>query len=173
MYVKPCHINRQNYCSMACSFKGKIKGEPLICVVCGKEYYRSPSQIKWRGSSCCSIRCRTLHLSKIMTGRKKAYQPLRGEQSPSWRGGKSSIYHILRNRSDYKEWRQSVFERDNYTCQLCGVRSGVGVRVELHPHHVKSFTYYPELRFDVANGITVCKGCHGLYTAWQKLGGFK
>lgn len=173
MYVRPCYINRQKYCSRDCSFKGKIKGKILTCVICGKEYYRPPSQIKWRGSSCCSIPCRTLYLSKIMAGKKKAYQQLRGEDSPSWRGGKSSIYHTLRNRRDYKWWRQSVFERDDYTCQTCGVRSSVGVAVELHPHHIKSFTHYPELRYDITNGVTVCKSCHGLLTAEQKLKGFK
>ena len=173
MYVRPCHINRQNYCSMTCSFKGKIKGKPLICVVCGNEYYRSPSQIKWRGSSCCSIPCRHLYLSNIMTGKKKVHPQLRGEQSPSWRGGKSAIYHTLRNRGIYKDWRESVFERDNYTCQACGIQSKVGVAVELHPHHIKSFTHYPKLRFDINNGVTVCKDCHSLYTSWQKLRGFK
>lgn len=60
----------------------------------------------------------------------------------------------------YKEWRKSVFERDNYTCQKCGKKSGNGKTVVIHPHHIKSFTYYPELRYFVDNGITLCVPCH-------------
>ena len=61
---------------------------------------------------------------------------------------------------EFAEWRERVFERDDYTCQLCGAKSQVGERVELHPHHKRSFTKYPKLRFEIANGITLCKNCH-------------
>ncbi|MBC7933196.1 MAG: HNH endonuclease [Rubrivivax sp.] len=55
----------------------------------------------------------------------------------------------------------AIFARDDYTCQHCGARSGKDRPVYLHAHHVKQFAYYPELRFEVSNGLTLCKECHG------------
>lgn len=60
-----------------------------------------------------------------------------------------------RNYPEYKEWRRLVFERDQYTCQKCGQVGGT-----LNAHHIKSFKYYPKLRTELNNGITLCKECH-------------
>ena len=55
----------------------------------------------------------------------------------------------------YIAWRDEVFARDNYTCQLCGK---TGVRLEAH--HIYPFRDYPDRQFDIDNGITLCSGCH-------------
>jgi hypothetical protein len=56
---------------------------------------------------------------------------------------------------EYREWRTSVFKRDNYACQKCGV-----VKCYLQAHHIKSWAKYPELRYEITNGITLCRDCH-------------
>ena len=61
----------------------------------------------------------------------------------------------IRKSKAYSDWRKSVFERDDFTCAICGHRGG-----ELNAHHIKPFAKYPEDRFDVDNGITLCKECH-------------
>ena len=69
----------------------------------------------------------------------------------------SQVFDIKYRRDEYPElkiWRKKVFERDNYTCTQCG-KGG-----KLQAHHIKRWADYPELRFDVSNGQTLCVGCH-------------
>lgn len=94
--------------------------------------------------------------------RTKISEAKKGSNSPLWKGGISPINKIIRRGLRYKLWRESVFERDSYTCQICGIKSGMGVAVELHPHHLKPFALFPELRFDLSNGQTLCASCHKL-----------
>ena len=60
-----------------------------------------------------------------------------------------------RNSREYKEWRFAVFERDNFTCQICH-KSGC----QLEAHHIERWVDNVARRFDVTNGITLCKECH-------------
>lgn len=78
-----------------------------------------------------------------------------GEKHPSYKGGKNYLVKHIRSSIEYRQWRTAVFERDNYTCQNCNTR---GVYIEAD--HIKPFCLYEELRFDVSNGRTLCKGCH-------------
>lgn len=59
--------------------------------------------------------------------------------------------------SKHAAWARAVISRDLAACQRCGATD-----TELHAHHVKSHKDYPELRFDLDNGLTVCAPCH-----WQ------
>lgn len=91
------------------------------------------------------------------------------EELPSLSGTPAAIFALVKptldteirlsaegRRSDeYKKWRKSVFERDNYTCQLCGDRG-----VKLNAHHKKPYAFFHDLRYTVANGITLCVPCH-------------
>ena len=107
-------------------------------------------------------------ISKKLTGRKlseetkrKIGNSERGEKSHLWEGGITPLNKLLRNQSKFKIWREAVFLRDNFTCQnpnceFCNNKVGV----LLHPHHIKSFIKFPELRFNINNGITLCAGFH-------------
>ena len=79
-------------------------------------------------------------------------------------------YIHLTATPEYKEWRMKVFLRDNFTCQFCGIR-GNQIGGYLEAHHNKSWTKYPELRFKVENGITLCKECHKLANKIQRKNG--
>ena len=84
-----------------------------------------------------------------------------GSKSHLWRGGITKKNILLRQKSEYRIWRELVFMRDNFTCQnkdcpYC--QNHVGKK--LNAHHIKSFSLYPKLRLDVRNGITYCKEFH-------------
>lgn len=104
----------------------------------------------------------TNNLGKKRTEEQKAKHRLcvaRGENHPCWKGGISKNKH---RGTDYVVWRSKVFERDNWTCQTCRVRSSPGIPVYLEAHHIKDWASYPELRFILDNGVTLCRGCHKL-----------
>jgi hypothetical protein len=82
-----------------------------------------------------------------------------GVLNPNWKGT-TTLLKRLRKTSDYKLWRKAVFERDNWTCIFCGARSCVGKSVYLQADHIKPFALFPELRFAIDNGRTLCKECH-------------
>lgn len=90
------------------------------------------------------------HLSEIKKGKKCHW----------WKGGITPINKLIRSSFEYKNWRNKVFERDNWTCVICKKRNGNGKAVYLEADHKKPFAYYKKLRFDINNGRTLCKSCH-------------
>ncbi len=77
------------------------------------------------------------------------------EQKPQLKIFKSTENELLRKSTKFKEWRQAVFLKDNFICIKCGSNK------DLHPLHIKPFAPYPELRFEISNGQTLCVKCHG------------
>ena len=62
---------------------------------------------------------------------------------------------INRNYPEYIQWRNEVFIRDSFTCQVCGKYGST-----LNAHHIESFRDNTELRTALSNGITLCEECH-------------
>lgn len=63
------------------------------------------------------------------------------------------------NRGDddpaHKEWAKIVKERDSFRCDICGA-----VGVPLESHHLNSYYYFPEQRYDIDNGVCLCRKHH-------------
>jgi hypothetical protein len=156
----------RKYCSLNCSLK-------VTSVHKQKNHYSIPiGNIPWNKNK------KGIHLSpnsefksgmQINLGRVRL--DMRGENNFNWKGGITKLANAIRKWVQYKEWRDFIFQRDNWTCQMCKKR-GNG-RLEVH-HNKISFAKLlkkyniqtiddahkcPEL-FDKNNGITLCKDCH-------------
>ena len=78
-----------------------------------------------------------------------------GKNNCNWKGGITPKREQERKRLEVKLWRKSCFERDNFTCQKYGVRTG-GLVV----HHINNFSEFPELQTAIKNGITLSEKAH-------------
>ena len=133
---------RVRYCSVSCKYRGQ-KGK------------KASTQTRNKMSKA--------HLgNKSNTGRKFSEKHLRniseskkGNKHHNWKGGITPLNKAIRNSLENKLWIRACLERDNFTCIWCGKRGG-----DLHVDHIQEFAYYPELRFAIDNGRTLCKPCH-------------
>jgi 5-methylcytosine-specific restriction endonuclease McrA len=105
-----------------------------------------------------------LKMSLSMKGKKHINSSK--ENHWNWRGGINSINDSIRKSLEYKLWRTAIFERDNYQCVWCGAKSGMGKAIKLNADHIKPFALYPELRFSIDNGRTLCVSCHRTTDTW-------
>src|SRR3972149_10525613 len=109
------------FCNV-CTQKGKRR-IIISCKLCSKEINSWVGRIK----SFCSQECK--------------YKYYSGKGNPHYIDGRTPINRKIRNSKIYEKWRVKVFERDNYTCQICGQYGG-----ELQVDHIKPFSLFPELR---------------------------
>lgn len=71
-----------------------------------------------------------------------------------WKGG-ITPFNLSERIRFRKTIQKQVFKRDDYTCQICGVR-GKNMTVD----HIQSWAEYIELRFCIDNCRTLCQSCH-------------
>lgn len=149
----------------------------MACATCNIEFKRMTSWIKpsKSGNRYCSVSCRNakgtrvykkgvgpteatrakMRASHIKINSIKHIPIKRGKEHYNWRGGVTSENETIRKSTEYKIWRLAVYQRDGYTCLMCGKVGG-----KLNVDHIKPFSLYPELRLDINNGRTLCEICH-------------
>lgn len=153
------HLDKwnKNFCNRNCQIEYyklhsvEVSGEnsprysqvEVSCEQCGKlfkTYYSTRDKVRF-----CSKKCRNNWQSQMMSGYKHY----------NWNGGKTNWKSSMMAKREYKNWREQVLKRDSYTCQRCGNTTEI-----LHAHHIKDVVHYPDLIFDVSNGLTLCSKCH-------------
>lgn len=115
---------------------------PKVCQLCGKSFTKKKTQSirTFWAQKFCSKNCSDIGGFRYS-----------GKEHPNYREQARR-----KNRGgNHRKWVNAVMSRDKATCQKCGATD-----LELHAHHIKSYRDHPEMRFDVANGITLCFKCH-------------
>lgn len=91
------------------------------------------------------------------TGERNGMYGLIGEKHPNWNPNLTDEDRLdTRKYNEYFEWRRLVFERDEYTCQVCRRAKGGN----LTAHHLNGYHWDKKARTDVNNGVTLCEPCH-------------
>ena len=164
-FVVPCVIkwnnirkHKHNFCSDKCKYSfsvgiKKVKDIMSTCPNCKKEFGLRPSK----------YRDRKKRYNKIFCSRKCFNGYYVGENSHLWKKDRSKVRGRALGDSKCYHWAKTIFKRDNYTCALCNQKGG-----DLEAHHIKRWADYPKLRFELENGITLCKKCHLAITAKEK-----
>lgn len=101
-----------------------------------------------------------------------------GEKSHFWKGGVTKLNKQIRNLVEYKNWRFSVFSRDDFTCQHC--KKTKSKYVQIHADHIVSLARIIlkenikntndalrcSILWDLDNGRTLCIDCHKKTDSW-------
>ena len=89
--------------------------------------------------------------------RRKMSLASKGEKNCRYIDGRSKILGPRRYGDDWDQIRRLIYERDNFTCQECGLKM-TNKTVAHDVHHIVPFLE----SFDnsIGNLITLCKCCH-------------
>jgi hypothetical protein len=140
MRIEPNQVGRKKFCSKSCFFAGR---ELKSLFQPGHPDFVPAEK---RGHS---VETR----QKISALQRENYKS--GPDHPNWQGGLRTARKVAMGQYPYRDWRNAVFVRDNWTCQLCQIRGGY-----LEADHIKPWCLFPDLRYSVENGRTVCRPCH-------------
>lgn len=160
----PDREERSSFCSYSCRGKyyqgerhAQYESITVECSNCGQTLHRQPHRIERSDHQYCDVKCHMEH------------KDISGEHNPNWMGGGVNYYG-----KNWQEMRSKALDRDNHTCQVCGVHESDCSR-SLSVHHI-----FPKRRFiddsgdydhesgnALINLISLCRSCHheweGLY----------
>ena len=88
-----------------------------------------------------------------------------GAKNPRWITDRNLIKgRQIRNNPEYKQWRKDVWTRDNFRCKI----NNSDCKGKIEAHHILGWSEYPELRYKINNGITLCHAHHPRKRAEEK-----
>jgi len=142
-FVEEAYL-KSNIKMLSVYISNKVKND-LLCLICDHKWQSNFNN--FQSSNCGCPECS--RLSRI------------GEIHHRWNPNLTDQERLHRDyyyKADNKKWVKAVFKRDDHTCQSCNVRGG-----KLEAHHIAGWATHKSERFNVENGVTLCKPCHDSY----------
>lgn len=133
----------------------------------------SGNVIRWFKLFGIPLRTQSEAIKGVMAGEKHPQYGKRGSLSHHYNPNiPDEVREEKRKRPEYKDVVDKCFERDNWTCQKCGVRGG-----NINAHHIENWKDHPDKRYNLDNLVTLCEKCHKQFhskygwrhTDWNKL----
>lgn len=166
-------------------YKNGISCIQHYCFICQKE-------ITFQAKLCpsCANRIRNSgrkrqDISLLFKNKKRPEhsERMKFKGNPRFIDGRTSLYSLIKNLQEYKQWRKAIYERDNYICQDCYIK-GNGRNLEAHHkkwfavilnEFLRQYSQFSPIEdketlvrlaisykdfWDVNNGKTLCRKCH-------------
>lgn len=176
--VQSIRDSKHHYCS-GCSQIMRNESKAVVGQVFGRltvtaiDVVVVESEDKRRQFPYCTCRCScgnivTVRRSSLLTGdtvscgcygheRRHRVGKEAFSYNPNLTEEQRSTTYFQRRNNMCGLWRKAVNKLYNKTCIVCGSQEKIEV------HHIESFAQNEALRFDIANGVCLCKTCHKAY----------
>ena len=101
-------------------------------------------------------------VTRKTSGSRKKHWRGRAKIAPAWFVAQLHRYRPDADPDRYWTWRLEVFRRAGWQCERCSVPQRT---VPLDGHHVRPWRDYPRHRYEISNGMALCRPCHDLIDA--------
>jgi hypothetical protein len=158
-------FKKKKYCNHNCyinhrasdRYENKMHFFEIECLNCGKMFMGNRNRKKYCSRECWfEYRAKNLKVINITCKRcGDIFETVWPKQKYC-----NSCRDEMRTERDGSgeratKWRLAVYERDGFTCQVCGKHSQ-----KLNAHHIVRWDDSVDLRHSVDNGISLCLHCH-------------
>src|SRR3990167_10895244 len=154
-------VGRGNYCSKPCFDKSRL-GQ--IGFNKGKKFPQNSGEknSNWKGGwknnlpKCldCKIGLKNMYAKRCA---KCHSASIAGKNHYLWIEDRNLLKKSdTRRTTAYSEWRINVYKRDKFKCRI----ADNNCKGRIEAHHILSWKNYPELRYEINNGITLCRFHH-------------
>lgn len=161
--------NRGQKTGITPSNKGIDNRKHHECKICSKKFRAYLDRVY------CSIKCSNEsklgnqynknRIPSVETRLKMSEQRI-GDKNWRWIADRTQLKQSEKKHLDstYKCWMLNVKERDSWVCRIADVNCDG----RLEAHHILNWVEYPELRYEINNGITLCHAHHPRGRAKEK-----
>lgn len=118
----------------------------------------------WLGKKHSQTTIEKLKLAKLNNpvsfwlGKKRPNLHRKGKNNPNYIFDRTKLAKSNEKRNDtaHHEWSKQVKHRDNWKCRIINENC----KGRLEAHHILNWRDFPELRYEINNGITLCHAHH-------------